>query len=71
MELAAALVEVSEDAGPLVNALVDGFAAKQPKVITGCAQLAARLVANFGPTVIDAKQLLKVKNDCGMRMSGS
>ncbi len=54
------LVEVGEQPQPLVEALVEGFAAKQPKVATFCGQIAAKLVADFGPTVIDAKTLLKV-----------
>lgn len=60
MELALALVEASEDAAPLMAALIDNFSAKQPKIVTGCAQIAAKLVSDFGPSVVDVKPLLKV-----------
>lgn len=59
-ELALLVAEVAESTTELCEALVGGFSVRQPKTVVACSGMAASLMAEFGPKVVDAKALMKV-----------
>lgn len=59
-DLCLLVIEVGENADPVVETLAESFSARQPKVVANAASLVAACLAAFGAKIVNPKLFLKV-----------